>query len=76
MICGSLQKLSKRSLNLTAQLIIKGPAFKETLYAYGNQLSIITGKPQEDIQREDLLITEPFSITFPNSSITSIFRPA
>ena len=72
--CGSLQKLSECSVNLTAQLIIKGPAFKETLYAYGNQLSIITGKPQDDIEREDLLIAEPFCITYTNSSITSVFR--
>ena len=72
--CGSLQKLSECSLNLTAQLIIKGPAFKETLYAYGNQLSIITGKPQEHIELEDSLIAEPFCITFTNTSITSVFR--
>ena len=72
--CGFLQKLSECSLSLTAQLIIKGPTFKETLYAHGNQLSIITGKPQEHIEREDLLIAEPFCITFTNSSITSVFR--
>ena len=41
--CGSLQKLSKCSPNLTAQLIIKGPAFKKPYTLMGTSYRSLLG---------------------------------
>ena len=74
--CQMIQRIDQCETSVTAKILVKGSNLPAplTLFASSLHLSTIANLPQEDVTKESLLLSEPFTLTYRGSTLIGVYR--
>ena len=73
--CGAIQKIKACSSRISTRLFLTASTFnRKSFLFYSNHLLQITGKEEDDITEEDILLSSPFNMSWIEDNVISVTR--
>lgn len=72
--CNMKQRLDHCKVYMSAKILLWNGELRKTLNASGKMITEIAEVDKDEVTEEALLLARPFSVTYKNSSIISIYR--